>query len=126
MAAKRILSVGQCAADNYSIGTFVRAHIADVEIEPVNTAVQALKSLIAKPYDLVLVNRLLDYDGTPGLDIVREMKADAELAKIPVMLVSNYADAQREAIDAGAVRGFGKANLDSAAIEQIQNALGRE
>ena len=38
---------------------------------------------------------------------------DAALAALPVMLVSNYPDAQQEAQAAGAVPGFGKAQVSS-------------
>lgn len=61
---------------------------------------------------LVLVNRLLDRDGSPGLEIIRAFKGDEALKHVPMMLVSNYDDAQREAVSCGALRGFGKAALD--------------
>ncbi len=126
MAAKRILSIGQCAADNFSIGSLVEDHFSDIAVDSVHTAAQAMKTLRATAYDLVLVNRLLDYDGTRGLEIIRQIKADEALSAIPVMLVSNHADAQHEALDAGAVRGFGKANLGPAAVEKIRDALSGE
>src|ERR1700755_2550375 len=103
--AKRILSIGQCSADHYGISTFLRSHF-DVEIEPAHSRKQALEALKAKPYDLVLVNRLLDRDGTPGIDIIRQMKADQDLAALPVMLVSNHETAQKEALAVGALPGF--------------------
>ncbi len=41
------------------------------------------------------------------------------------MLVSNYADAQKEAVEAGALPGFGKADLgDGQTHERLRNALG--
>ncbi len=124
MASKRILSIGQCAADHYGIGRFVQTHFAEVAIDEANTAVQAIKGMSAQAYDLVLVNRVFDYDGTSGLDFIRRLKADNDLSAVPVMLVSNHADAQTEAQKAGAVRGFGKAKMGEAARERIQAALG--
>jgi CheY-like chemotaxis protein len=123
MEPKRILSIGQCGADHYSISTFLQAHVDCVEIDPVHSAKEAIEALKAKPYDLVLVNRRLDWDGSPGLDIIRRMKADADLAAVPVMLVSNHADAQKQAKDAGALSGFGKANLGEAAAAKVRDAL---
>jgi CheY-like chemotaxis protein len=123
MNPKRILSVGQCGADHYSISTFLQSHFEGVEVEPMHTAKQAVAALKAQPFNLVLVNRRFDWDGASGLELIREMKADSELAAVPVMLVSNHADAQKEAIAAGAIRGFGKANLD-AALAVIKNVLG--
>jgi CheY-like chemotaxis protein len=77
----------------------------------VDTAVQALARLRGESFDLVLVNRILDADGSSGVDFIRQLKDDDQLAEVPVMLVSNYVDAQEEAEQAGAVRGFGKAAL---------------
>jgi CheY-like chemotaxis protein len=114
MEPKRILSVGQCGADHYSISTFLQSHFDGVEVEPMHTTKQAIAALKARPFNLVLVNRRFDWDGGPGLDLIRAMKADGELASVPVMLVSNHADAQKEAMAAGAIRGFGKANLNAA------------
>ncbi len=63
--------------------------------------------------DLVLINRKLDADYSDGMDIIRTLKADPKLAATPVMLISNFEDAQKEAVEAGAVPGFGKAELSS-------------
>jgi len=42
-----------------------------------------------------------------------------------VMLVSNYEDAQKEAVAAGALAGFGKASLGRPAmIESLRSVLG--
>lgn len=124
MASKRILSIGQCAADHYGIGSFVQTHFDDVAVDEANTAVQAMAAMSKQRYDLVLVNRVFDYDGTSGPDFIRRLKADEALAAVPVMLVSNHADAQHEAQLAGAVRGFGKAKMGEAARETIRAALG--
>jgi len=67
------------------------------------------------PCDLVLVNRILDGDGTTGLDLIREWTSSPDLAEIPIMLVSNYPDAQQSAESLGALPGFGKASLTAAA-----------
>ena len=72
---------------------------------------EAVALLRREPFALVLVNRILDADGSSGLEVLRQIKADEQLAAVPVMLVSNYEDAQRQAESAGAVRGFGKGAL---------------
>src|SRR3954447_24548778 len=123
MSTKRVLSIGQCGADHYGISAFLRSHFG-VEVEPANSRKQALDALKAKSYDLVLINRLLDRDGTPGVDIIRQMKADKDLAAVPVMLVSNYESAQKEAQAAGALEGFGKAEIgDEATVEKLTQVL---
>ena len=70
-----------------------------------------LAALHQQPFDLVLVNRVLDADGSAGLDVVEQIKTDTNLRELPVMLVSNYEDAQRQAVEKGALPGFGKATL---------------
>ncbi len=108
MAAKRVLSAGQCLADNWSISRFIRKHF-DAEVLTADSASEALAQLRAGGFDLVLVNRVFDADGSSGLEMIKEMQADPKLQVIPVMLVSNYEDPQRQAVELGAVPGFGKA-----------------
>lgn len=117
MSVKRVLDVGQCDPDHSSIcrliernfkAEVVRAHLPD----------DALAYLHSGSFDLVLVNRKLDRDYSDGLDIIQSMKADPEMAKIPVMLVTNYAEHQALAVAAGAEPGFGK--LEYAKPETIE------
>lgn len=106
----RVLDVGQCGYDHGSIGRHLRAAYG-AELTAAASAVQALASLRAGGFDLVLVNRLLDADGSPGLELIRAIKADPGLASIPVMLVSNYPESQAQARELGALPGFGKGDL---------------
>jgi two-component system chemotaxis response regulator CheY len=110
MSGKRVLSVGQCGADHGGISWSLRGEF-DAEVVAASVADEALRLLRNKSFDLVLVNRVFDYDGTSGVDLIRRLKADETLRNVPVMLVSNYADAQAAAVQAGAVPGFGKAEL---------------
>jgi CheY-like chemotaxis protein len=121
MTAKRVLNVGQCAADNWSISRTLEGAFS-VEVVPASTAAEALAKLRQESFVLVLVNRILDRDGSPGLDLIRKVKADEELVAVPVMLVSNYADAQQQAAKAGAAPGFGKAELG--APEMLERVRG--
>ena len=124
MTRPRILSVGQCGFDHARIaGTLSRA--LDAEVARADTAAEALAALRPGGFALVLVNRVGDRDGAPGLDLIRAMKADSSLAATPVMLVSNYPDAQAAAESLGAAPGFGKAELGSPrALERLRAALG--
>ena len=45
--------------------------------------------------------------------VVHELKSDPRTDRIPVMIISNYQDAQDVAVAAGASPGFGKAALDT-------------
>ena len=119
----RILSVGQCSADHGMISGHL-ARALDARVTGARTATEALASLRAGAFDLVLVNRVGDADGVPGLDLIRTLKADPDLEGVPVMLVSNYADAQAQAVGLGALPGFGKAELAAAGTgERLKAAL---
>jgi CheY-like chemotaxis protein len=122
MSTRRVLSVGQCAADNWSISRTLEQAFA-VEVVPAATAAEALARLRQETFTLVLVNRILDRDGSSGLDLIRRVRVDEQLALLPIMLVSNYADAQRQAASAGAAPGFGKAELGTPEMLQRVGAF---
>jgi two-component system chemotaxis response regulator CheY len=122
MPAKRVLSVGQCGADHGSISASLRRSF-DVDVASADDAAEALRRLEAEKFDLVLVNRVFDLDGSPGVDFIRQVKQAN--SPVPVMLVSNYPDAQQEAVKAGALPGFGKAALgEPATLSALRRALG--
>ncbi len=108
----RVLDVGQCGFDHGSIARHLQKSYG-AEVTAADSAGQALVTLRAGGFDLVLVNRVFDGDGSPGLDLIRSIKADPDLAGTPVMLVSNYPDAQAEAKQLGALPGFGKGDIHS-------------
>jgi two-component system chemotaxis response regulator CheY len=110
MSGKRVLSIGQCFADHGSIARTLQRHFG-AEVVGADGAAEALDRLRRESFDLVLVNRRLDADGSSGVDIVKQIKAGEQLRQLPVMLVSNYEDAQNDAVAAGALPGFGKAAL---------------
>ncbi len=123
MHSKRILSIGQCSADHAAIARTLEQFV-DAEVVPADTVTEAVALLQHGPFDLVLVNRVLDSDGSPGLGIIQRMKADEKLRRLPVMLISNYDDAQQQAIQAGALPGFGKAGLRMPqALTRVKRAL---
>lgn len=124
--AKRILSIGQCAADHAGIRWFLTSSIDGLDVDAAASEADATVALAARRYDLVLVNRLLDRDRSSGIDLIRRMKGDGRLSDVPAMLVSNLADAQNRAVEAGALAGFGKADLDDAALARVVAAIGSE
>jgi DNA-binding NarL/FixJ family response regulator len=99
--------------DHGSISRMMREHFA-AEVTPADSGLEALDLARSEKFDLVLINRLLDADGSPGLEVLSAIKSDETLRHLPVMLVSNYDDAQREAMELGALRGFGKSTLGQA------------
>ncbi len=106
----RVLDVGQCNPDHSTISRLLSDHF-DVKVDRAATVGEALAMMHRQNYRLVLVNRLIDEDGSDGMELIRNAAADERLRKMPVMLVSNYDDAQNQAIEAGGLRGFGKSQI---------------
>lgn len=105
---KRVLDVGNCDHDHSLVAQMLRDEF-QVEVLRSHTASEACQMMrTAGPFDLVLVNRLLDVDGSEGLELIRAIKSDSSLAATSCMLISNYAEYQEPAVAAGAERGFGK------------------
>ena len=103
----RVLSVGQCSLDHGILSRYVSEQF-DAEVVGAGTEADAVRRLGQTAFDLILINRKLDGDGADGVEIIRRLQNDPEFVRIPVMLVSNYADAQSSAVAAGAEPGFGK------------------
>jgi CheY-like chemotaxis protein len=124
MTAKRVLSVGQCMADHGGISHTLRQSFG-AAVESADTVAEALTKLRDEPFALMLVNRVFDADGSSGMDLIEALRADANLRDVPVMLVSNFEDAQKQAVSAGAVPGFGKSELGRPAmLERVRVYLG--
>jgi two-component system, chemotaxis family, chemotaxis protein CheY len=121
---KRILSVGQCSMDHASLSrTFTRNF--DAEVVRADDARDAISLLSDGGFDLVLVNRIFDANGDSGIDLIRQLRAEESKRTIPVMLVSNHADVQAQAVAAGALPGFGKADLgQKPMLERVSTILG--
>ncbi len=116
----KILSVGQCGYDDSRIQRV--AQQAGLGFERASGADDAGAKIDAGGIALVLINRIFDADGGSGIDLVSTLKS--HYADVPVMLVSDYADAQAKAIANGAIQGFGKSALgDPRVIEQIKAAV---
>ena len=104
---KKVLSVGQCNPDHSSLRNYFESNF-DCEIIRIDSTAEALAELEKNSYDLVLVNRKLDIDYTDGTILVEEMQKNSKMKQIPIMLISNYPEYQKEAILLGAVSGIGK------------------
>jgi len=110
---KRVLDVGNCVPDHAAIRGMLQRSFG-AKVVQVDGPDDALAALRKEPFDLVVVNRKLDQDYSDGLDVIKAIKADAKLASVPCMLITNYPDQQQAAVAAGAEYGFGKKELHSA------------
>lgn len=96
----------------------------ECEIDRVMFVDEARARLAAERYALVLVNRLIFADASPGLPLVDVVQALPPERRPAVMVISNYNDAQAEAVSRGALPGFGKAALGTpAAIARLATVL---
>lgn len=126
VAQQTILSVGQCGPDHSSLSQFLNQHF-DVNIVTADLPDDTLETLQNQSVDLVLINRKLDTDYTDGMIILKMIKADPLLAETPVMIVSNFKDAQQAAVEAGAEYGIGKSELALPATRtRVAAVLGQE
>lgn len=107
-----VLDVGNCDPDHGMISRMLMERF-HVRIDRVMFVADALARMRQNRYDLILVNRLVFADGSEGLELVTAAKADPALRDLPVMMISNYEDAQARAVAAGAERGFGKDSVRS-------------
>lgn len=107
---KRVLDVGNCNMDHGSLSRRLQQEF-EVEIVRAHAMNDALLAMERQTFDLVLVNRLMDRGGAPGLAIIEEIKRRPETATTPVMMITNFAEHQQKAIASGAEPGFGKNEL---------------
>ena len=114
---RRVLAVGDCDPDHDRLGRMLDRHF-DVVLDRVMFVEEALAKLATERYDLVLVNRLIFADDSDGGELIRRVRAGG-YEGTPVMMVSNYADAQAQAVADGAVPGFGKTVLDDRATVEL-------
>lgn len=123
--SKRVLDIGNCSMDHGAIRGMLEKQFG-AEVVQCHGPDDSLDTLRHGQFDLVLVNRKLDQDYSDGMDIIQTLKADPQLAPIPVMLVTNYQEYQEQAVAAGALPGFGKKQLYAEETQQrLADVFGR-
>ena len=106
----RILDVGNCGYDHGKLRQMLEREL-NAEVLASDTASETLERLARESFDLILVNRKLDHDYSDGLEIIKLIKGHPEFSALPVMMITNYPDHQQQAVQAGALLGFGKLEL---------------
>ncbi len=81
----------------------------DVRVDRARTRAAADEQVTGQRYALILVNRVFFHDGASGHEFLDYLRSIGN--ETPTMLISNYADAQKQAVARGARPGFGKAAL---------------
>lgn len=113
----KILNVGQCDLDHGNISRMLSEEFKAV-VDRAATCELACSAVRDGHYDLVLINRVLDADGTSGLDLIQRLRSDEHTGSARVALVSNFVEAQEQAVALGAERGFGKDALTTPATRE--------
>lgn len=122
--SKKVLDVGNCGPDLAAITQFLTSKF-DCTVEQAHGTDDALAKLKADKFDLVTINRKLDADYSDGVEVLKAIKAESELADVPVMLVTNLPEHQELAVSLGAVQGFGKLEYDKPeTVEKVAAVLG--
>ena len=115
-----VLDVGNCGPDHAAIRQLVEQQF-DAELRQADRAEDALQALEqdADAYCLIMVNRKLDCDYSDGMRVIESLKQHDRFGKIPVMMITNFAEHQKAAVAAGAVPGFGKNALGDPATKEL-------
>jgi two-component system, chemotaxis family, chemotaxis protein CheY len=115
---KKVVLVGHCGPDSSYLRMAVQKALSDVVVTLADDD-RDLQRLVSAGVDLLLVNRTLDYgfSAEGGAELIRHLRAGDP--SIKAMLVSNYPEAQAEAVAAGALPGFGKREIGSPKVSQV-------
>lgn len=122
MTSLKVALVGHCGPDSYMLRSAVKHVLPDAQIAMIDDGA-ALKMAIADGVTVLLVNRVLGYgfDADSGVGLIGALRASHPQLKL--LLISNYADAQAQAVAAGAMPGFGKNNIGSPKMREALAAV---
>ena len=119
---RTIVLVGHCGPDMFMLKSALGRAAAEAPIVTVNDTNSLSEYLNGD--SVLLVNRELD--GSFGTKNGVELIAQVSKQENPpiAMLISNYEDAQAEAVAAGARQGFGKSDLyDESTTQALRDAV---
>lgn len=116
--AKRIALIGHCGPDSSYLRLAVSRAARDVQVVAADDAAE-LEQIVREGVDLLLFNRVLDYgfEESEGVAVIRKLRQSHPTLRM--MLVSNYPEAQAEAVAAGALPGFGKREMGSPRVSGL-------
>lgn len=112
MSVRQVYLVGHCGADGFALHQAVKASAGERDDLNIRTAVDTDPNVQnAGPDTLLLINRQLGNVLSKRLGVELIQTLNQRDAPPRMMLISNYDDAQQQAIEAGALPGFGKSQL---------------
>jgi len=108
---KKVLSCGQCSFDHQAISALFKQLNASIEVSEAHSVGDALLAVGKQRYNLILINRIFDRTGEEGLTLIGDLNKKALTENVPLVLISNFPEAQLAAGQLGARAGFGKSQL---------------
>ena len=116
--SKKVALVGHCGPDSSFLRMAVQSADRSIKVVAADDS-DELSDLLNSGVDLILFNRELGwgFDQTQGVEVIRQLRTTHPNVK--TMLVSNYAEAQAAALQAGAMPGFGKREIGSSKVTQV-------
>ncbi len=122
-ASPTILLVGHCAADFAALQRWLEKHFQAV-VASCDSISQALSRVQSGGVDLLLINRVFEFTGEQGQELLRQLPRQNGSSRVEAMLISNFPEAQKAAVEIGARPGFGKSQLHSTeALAALRAAL---
>ena len=120
---KNVLIVGHCNLDNPQITSLIEKNFS-AKVTRVKLLKKAISWLEKQDYDLVIINRIGAFDQEEGLELIKEIKKDGRF-NTPLMMITNFKEQMDNAIESGAVQGYGKDKLyDEETVELLSKYLG--
>jgi DNA-binding NarL/FixJ family response regulator len=125
--SKTVLLVGHCGPDSSYLKMIVKKAITDAHIISIDDSRSFTQAMETIDPALILFNRELGYGFDPATGVEAIALLRQTHPNLKMILVSNYADAQKAAEAAGALPGFGKNELGSPRVlEVLRDAVGVE
>ena len=121
MSKKVVALVGHCGPDSSFLRMAVSSADRTAQVVMADDHAE-LNQVLKGGVDLILFNRELGYgfQDKMGVDAIKRLRTTHPAVKS--MLVSNYADAQAQALANGALPGFGKREIGSPRVLEVIRA----
>ncbi|HAI10806.1 MAG TPA: hypothetical protein DCM28_03825 [Phycisphaerales bacterium] len=122
---QQILLVGHCVPDNFMLKSKMSQLFPDLTVDTCNS--QADLEAKSNARTLLLVNRILDgmFDTEGGIELIGKLAQSSDAPQM--MLISNFAESQEQAVNVGALMGFGKSEMGSQDTEdKLRKAVERD
>lgn len=110
-----ITLVGHCRPDIFALTAAIRGFIPGADVQTANTTAE-----LERDSNLYLVNRVLDgqFSTESGIELIKGFAGGST----PSILITNIDEHAQAALEAGALPGFGKANMRSPQAEAALKA----